>query len=201
MEKWQVALCKWAETGRPASDWPSYLGWWPISVRQGRALGHGGAGGGPTGFWRHPTMRCNGEGPGSMAVGWWTRFGSAGRKKLTRRMSSTARCGRPKGNGGGGGVRGWWSIARSAERLYTAAQCSGRGRIGRREARAGCPWRLSGGGNGNTVEAKGEGGRKGAPRWGWAPFIAGRGGGRRRRGSGETVGGKIAVAKPWAWAR
>jgi hypothetical protein len=25
-------------------------------------------------------MRCSGEGPGSKAVGWWTRFGAAGRK-------------------------------------------------------------------------------------------------------------------------
>jgi hypothetical protein len=37
---------------------------------------------------------------------------------------------------------------------------------------------------------KGRGRRKGAPRWGWAPFIAARGGGRRaaQRG-GETGGG------------
>jgi hypothetical protein len=32
MEKWKVALCKRAKTGRPASDWPNHLGWWPISV-------------------------------------------------------------------------------------------------------------------------------------------------------------------------
>jgi hypothetical protein len=93
MEKWQVALCKWAETGWPTSDWCGHLGWWPISARQGRALGHGGAGGGPAGFWRRPAMRCSGEGPGSKAVGWWTRFGAAGRKKLTGRMSSIVRCG------------------------------------------------------------------------------------------------------------
>jgi hypothetical protein len=36
---------------------------------------------------------------------------------------------------------------------------------------------------------------------GWAPFIAARGGGRQRRGSGEAVGGEMVVVKPWAWAR
>jgi hypothetical protein len=51
-------------------------------VRQGRALGHSGTGGGPAGFRRRPTMRCSGEGPGSKAVGWWTHFGAAGRKSL-----------------------------------------------------------------------------------------------------------------------
>jgi hypothetical protein len=76
----QVALCKRAETGWPTSDWPNHLGWWPISVRQGRALSHGGAGGCPAGFRWHPAMRCSGEGPGSKAVGWWTHFGAAGRK-------------------------------------------------------------------------------------------------------------------------
>jgi hypothetical protein len=70
MEKWQAALCKRAETGRPASDWPSHLGWWPILVRQGRERGHGGAGGGPAGFWRRLATRSSGEGPGSKAVGW-----------------------------------------------------------------------------------------------------------------------------------
>jgi hypothetical protein len=30
-----------------------------------------------------PVMRCSGEGPGSKAVGWWTSFGVAGRKKIT----------------------------------------------------------------------------------------------------------------------
>jgi hypothetical protein len=131
-------LCKCAETGRPASDWPSHLGWWPISARQGRALGHGGAGGGPGGFRWSPATRCSGEGSGSKAVGWWPHFGAAGRKKLTGRTSSTTRCGRPEGNGGGGDVRGWWSKARGARRLYTAARCSGRGRIDRREDGAGC---------------------------------------------------------------
>jgi hypothetical protein len=37
---------------------------------------------------------------------------------------------------------------------------------------------------------KSGGGRKGAPRWGWAPFIAARGDGRQRRGNG---GGRGAV--------
>jgi hypothetical protein len=37
---------------------------------------------------------------------------------------------------------------------------------------------------------KGRGRRKGAPRWGWAPFIAARGGGRRAaQHGGETGGG------------
>jgi hypothetical protein len=80
MEKWQAALCKRAETGRPASDWPSHLGWWPISAMQGWALGHGGAGGGPAGFRWCPVTRCSGEGPGSKVVGWWTHFRAAGRK-------------------------------------------------------------------------------------------------------------------------
>jgi hypothetical protein len=48
---------------------------------------------------------------------------------------------------------------------------------------------------------KGGGGRKGARRWGWAPFIAARGGGRWRCGGGETVGGETTVARLWAWAR
>jgi hypothetical protein len=41
MEKWKVALCKRAKTGRPASDWPNHLGWWPISVetREGHLSG------------------------------------------------------------------------------------------------------------------------------------------------------------------
>jgi hypothetical protein len=30
-------------------------------------------------------MRCSGEGPRSKVVGWWTSFGAAGRKKLTRK--------------------------------------------------------------------------------------------------------------------
>jgi hypothetical protein len=82
--------------------------------------------GGPTEFrWRLAT-RCSGEGPGSKAVGWWTSFGAAGRKKLTGRTSSAAMCGRSEGNGGGGGVRGWWSTVLAAGRLYTAARCSGR---------------------------------------------------------------------------
>jgi hypothetical protein len=43
---------------------------------------------------------------GARAEGWWTHFGVAGRKKLTKRTSSMARCGRPEGNGGGGGIWG-----------------------------------------------------------------------------------------------
>jgi hypothetical protein len=68
--------------------------------------------------------------------------------------------------------------------------------IGERLERA-----VRGGGNGGALGAKGRGGRKGAPRWGCAPFIATRGGGRRRRGGRETVGGETAVVSPWAWAR
>jgi hypothetical protein len=210
MEKWQVALCERAETSRPALDWPSHLGWWPISVRQGRALGHSGAGGGTVGFRRRPTMRCSGEDPGSKAVGWWTRFGGSGKVELTGRTCSTARCGWLEGNGSGCVVRGWWSIACSAGRLYTAARCSGHGRIGRREAGAGCPRWLNGGGNGGAVGAKGRGGRKGAPRWGVGALYS-----RQRRwttaawrwenggqgnSSGEVMGMSKAVATA-VWRR
>jgi hypothetical protein len=128
-------------------------------------------------------------------------FLGGGKEELTGRMHSTVRCGRPEGNGGGGGVQGWWSTAHGAGRLYTAARCSGRGRINRREAGAGCPRWLDSGGNVAQWGAKGGGGRKGAPRWGWAPFIATKGGGRRRRGGGETVGGETAAVRPWVWAR
>jgi hypothetical protein len=104
-------------------------------------------------------------------------FWGGGKEEFTERTCSTMRCGRPEGNDGGGGVRGWWSTARCAGRLYTAARCSGHGRISRREARVGCPQRLSSDRNGGAVGVKGGGGRKGDPRWGWAPFIATRGGG------------------------
>jgi hypothetical protein len=62
--------------------------------------------GGLAEFRRGPTMRCSEEGPGSKAVGWWTSFGAAGRKKLTKRMSSAVMCGRLEGNGGGATFEG-----------------------------------------------------------------------------------------------
>jgi hypothetical protein len=115
----------------------------PSQRRQGRALGHGSAGGGLARFRWRPATRCSGEGSGSKAVGWWTHFGATGRKKLTGRMSSTVRCGRSEGNGGGGRRPGWWSVAHGAGRSYSAVRCPGCGRGGRRGAGAGCPWRLS----------------------------------------------------------
>jgi hypothetical protein len=48
---------------------------------------------------------------------------------------------------------------------------------------------------------EGGGGRKGAPQWGWAPFTAARGSGRRQRGSVEMVGGETTAPRPWARAR
>jgi hypothetical protein len=82
-------------------------------------------------------------------------------------------------------------------------RCGARGVVesfGKRPERAIC------GGSatvGMTVQwgAKGEEGRKGTPRWGRAPFIAARGGGRRQCGGGETVGEETVAARPWAWAR
>jgi hypothetical protein len=105
-------------------------------------------------------------------------FWGGGMDELTGRTSSTVRCGRPEGNSGGGGVRGWWSTAWGTGRLYTVVWCSGRGQIGRREVGAGYLRQLSGGGNGGAMGVKSGGGKKDAPRWGWAPFIAARGGGR-----------------------
>jgi hypothetical protein len=81
---------------------------------------------GPAEFQRRSATRCRGEGPRSKAVGWWTSFGAAGRKKLTKRMSSAVMCIRPEGNGSGGGIRGWWSTVLGAGRLYTVARYSGR---------------------------------------------------------------------------
>jgi hypothetical protein len=107
-------------------------------------------------------------------------FWGSGKGELTGRMSSMVRCGRPEGNNGGGGARGWWSTARGVGRLYTAARCSGHGRNGRREAGAGCLRWLSGGGNNGAVGGKKRRRKKGCSTVGrWAPFIAGRGGGRR----------------------
>jgi hypothetical protein len=161
-------------------------------VRQGRALGHDGAGGSPAEFRRCPAMRCSREGPRSKAVGWWNHFGVTGRKKLTRRMSSTVRCGRSEGNGGWGDVRRWWSTAHGAGRLYTATRCSGRGRIGQRRPERAVHGGLAVVGTAEQWGAKGGGERKGAPRWGWAPFKAARGSGRRaaqRQNSGQENGG------------
>jgi hypothetical protein len=39
--------------------------------------------GGPAEFQRLPVTRCSGEAPGSKVAGRWTKFGAAGRKKLT----------------------------------------------------------------------------------------------------------------------
>jgi hypothetical protein len=94
------------------------------------------------------------------------QFWGGGKEDLTGRMSLTMRCGWSEGNGSGGGVRRWWSMARGAGRLYTAVRCSGRGQNGQREARAGCPRRLSGSGNGSVMGGESGGGRKGAPWWG-----------------------------------
>jgi hypothetical protein len=94
-----------ASQASPArSSWPT----WPFGPRpRGRgAHSHGTGRRWPGRILAVPVMRCSGEGPGSKAVGWWTSFGAAGRKKLTRR-SSSVRCGRLEGNGGGGGIRGW----------------------------------------------------------------------------------------------
>jgi hypothetical protein len=43
--------------------------------------------------------RCSEEGSGSKAVGWWTSFGAAGRKKLTREAC-------PQWRGSAAGKRG-----------------------------------------------------------------------------------------------
>jgi hypothetical protein len=137
------------------------------------------------------------EGPGSKALGRWTRFGAARRKKLTRRMSSMARCCRPEGNGSGGNI---WDGGRQ---LAVRGGC-----IRRRGARGvvesvgeSLEQAIHGGSSvaGMKVQwlVKGGGGRKGAPRWGWAPNIAARGGRRQWHGSGETVGGEKVVVKPW----
>jgi hypothetical protein len=108
--------------------------------------------------------RCSGEGPGSKAVGWWTNFWAAGRKKLT---GSTVMCSRPEGNGGGGGVRGWWSTFLDRE---------------------GCTWRHGArGGNGEFG-----GGRDGAMQWldGGGGNQWHRGGdGQIKKKGGSTVGG------------
>jgi hypothetical protein len=84
----------------------------------------------------------------------------------------------------------------------------GWGRDGRRGARSGCPWWLSDGKHGGVQSSTGavkqwrRKKRGGAPRW-CAPFIATRGGGRRRRklrepwaenGGSEAVGMGKAVA-------
>jgi hypothetical protein len=146
-------------------------------------------------------MRCSGEGPGSKAVGWWTRFGAAGRKSS------------PEEHALWRGVVGWRGTA-------VGAASGGGGR--QLVVWGGCTWRRCAQGmvesvgerteqvvHGGSVAAgtmaqwgaKGGGGRKDAPRWGWAPFIAARGGGRRRRGGGESVGGEMVVVRPWVRVR
>jgi hypothetical protein len=60
-----------------------------------------------------PVTRCSGEGPGSKAVGWWTSFGVAGRKKLTGEACPQWR-GSVVGNRrrqAGVGVTGWVKAA------------------------------------------------------------------------------------------
>jgi hypothetical protein len=58
--------------------------------------------------------------------------------------------------------------------------CGARGGDGEFEGGHGGATRwLDGGKNGSTMGATGGGGRKEAPRWGWVPYIAARGGGRR----------------------
>jgi hypothetical protein len=106
--------------------------------------------------------------------GWGVKKGGG----LTRRMSSVVMCGRPEGNNGGGGVRGRWSTARGAGRWYTAVRCSWRQRGAQRGTMGGTTWWLNGG------EARRRSGGDGREEerlftGGWAPFIAGRGGGRR----------------------
>jgi hypothetical protein len=61
---------------------------------------------------------------------------------------------------------------------------------------------LDDGGNGDTVGMMGGGGRKEAPRWGWAPYIAVRGGGQRavrrqNRGRGNGGGEAMRAARRW----
>jgi hypothetical protein len=152
---------------------PSHLGWWPTSTRQGRhsataalVVARSDSGGARR---RGVAGRFREQGGRVVDPFWGSR-----KEELTGRMSSKARCGRREGNGGGGGIRGWWSTARGVGRLYTVAQCSGRGQNGRREAGAGCPRRLNGGGTGSAARGvKSGGGRKGAPRWGVGTHYSG----------------------------
>jgi hypothetical protein len=87
-------------------------------------------------------------------------------------------CGRPEGNDDGGGVRGRWSMAHGAGRWNTAVRCSWR-RQGAQRGTGGDATRwLDGGG---TRQHSGGDGREEERLFtvGRAPFIAGRGGGRR----------------------
>jgi hypothetical protein len=96
-----------------------------------------------------------------MGRNWPAYFGLAQPFGLVAHLSKTGEGGQPRrrwdgrsspeGNDGGDGVRGWWSTACSAGSLCTTAWCLGRGRIGWREAGAGCPRWLNGGGNGSAV--------------------------------------------------
>jgi hypothetical protein len=81
----------------------------------------------------------------------------------------------------GGGIRGWWSVAHSAGWSYAAARFSGCGRGSQRGAGAALHDGYGGGRSGEVVKEE----ENGAPRWGVAPFIAARGGGRWRRGGGN----------------
>jgi hypothetical protein len=114
-------------------------------------------------------------------------FWGGRKEKLTERTSSTVRCGRPEVVVDSSGVRGGCTRRRSARGVVES--------VGERPE-----WAVHGGsvaaGTAAQWGAKSGGGRKGAPRWGWAPFIAARGGGRRRWGnSGWENGGGEAVGK------
>jgi hypothetical protein len=86
-------------------------------------------------------MRCSGEGSGSKAVGWWTRFGAPGRKSSPEehalRQDVVGRMGR--------------AVGATSGVVVDSSRCSGRGRIGRREAGVGYLQRLGDGRNGGTV--------------------------------------------------
>jgi hypothetical protein len=104
-----------------------------------------------------------------------TDLGGQDREVLTKRTSSMAMCGRQKGTAvgavsGGGGRK--LSVREGCTRRRGA-------RGGDGEFKGSSTLWLDGSGNGSTVGTTGRGGRKEAPRWGWAPYIATRGGGRR----------------------
>jgi hypothetical protein len=131
---------------------------WPFGPRpRGRGACYSGAGQRRPGrIPVVPVSRCSGEGPGRKAVGWWTSFGAAGRKKLTReacpqwRVSTVGKRRRHAGVGVtgwvravgeeilGGAVLGVWSIRprRGWSELSTAVRIERGGAVVR--GRRGC---------------------------------------------------------------
>jgi hypothetical protein len=97
-----VVLCKWAEFSRPASAGPTTLGWWPITDKQGSALGQ-------RRRWRRPCRL-------RLASGWGGKGGALGRLGNTAHPTGGSKKGGPHRNyklcgdvrsAGGERRRGW----------------------------------------------------------------------------------------------